>query len=258
MTLLIIVLSALISSILGISGLRTEAAQKKFIIKFLYYALLLFSFIILISEFLGLRWHNLIQVSAFVFIFCFILLRISTANFWGKICNHCWLVILSIFGGYLYAANQIPYPERPYSDVSSNQPTPISIDSLEKIAISGLPINTQFKQVWRQQASNLTSPVLPQNKKRSTQSIAWKELQTIMSDDSHIRSVLHNLKEQQKQELSTFLSQLNSKSVNDTRMHRYALDNRKITELYNEKAISYSRYHTITSEIAEKTPAERR
>jgi hypothetical protein len=245
MTFLIIFFTSLGGSILGISCLRAENPHQKFIIQFLYYALLFFSFIILFSELFGLIWPDLIQVAAFVFVFCFILLRISIATFWGKIWYHFWLVILSILGGYLYSANQIPYPERPYSDVTDNQPKPLDINSLEKVYISGLPINQSFEPVRKHKALNPTSAAKMANRNRKAQKISWNELDLIMSGDSHVRSVLHQLKEQQKQALSTFLSELNSKSVNDTRMRRHALDKRKINDLLNEKAISLTRYKTI-------------
>jgi hypothetical protein len=245
MTILIIISTALISSILGISILRIDNAQKKFIIQLLFYALLVFSFIILISEFFGLSWPNLVQVAAFVFIFCFILLRISIAPFWKKIWNHFWLVILSIVGGYLYAANQIPFSDLPYSDVSSNQPKPLVVDSLETVVISGLPLESTFKPTWQLQLPTNGSLPKQYENKRTNELISWEDLQVIMENGSHVRNVLHNLKEQQEKDLSTFLSELNSKSIEDTLMRRHALDKQKINNLLNEKAISYTRYQTI-------------
>ena len=59
-----------------------------------------------------------------------------------------------------------------------------------------------------------------------------------MQKDSHIRTVLHQLKEKQDQELSQELANLNSISVASTNMRRHALDRKKINELVNEKAIS--------------------
>lgn len=246
MTVLVIIISGLLSSLLGVALLRTEAVHKKFLLQFLYYGLLIFSSIVLFSEFLGVNWNGRAQVAAFVFVFCFFLLRISIAGFWGKIYNHCALFMLIVFGGYLYAAYQIPYPEIPYADVSSNQPMRIDPEAVELIPVSGIPLNSHLQSSWKQTKAGIAShPDKSLVDAHKNVTIPWSDLQPIIRGDSHIRSVLHDLKERQEQELSAFLSQLNSKSVSDTRMHRHALDRQNITELYQEKALSYTRYRTI-------------
>ena len=242
------VLSALVlSTVLIILSQKVKTPHDKFIILFLYYALLVVSAVFLVSEFSGFDWNAYIQTGAFVYIGVFWLWQTLKSSFWGILFWGTIFVIHLFVGGYLYASSQIPYLQKPFSEISANQPNPLVIADFPSKWISGLPLDTS------KTVNNVenTSPSLNIDLKGASRhpqkihNLKWKELEYFMGKDSRIKTVLHQLKEKQDQELSQELASLNSNSIASTNMRRHALDRVKINELLNEKAISSTRYHTL-------------
>ncbi len=226
---------------------KAKKPHDKFILFFLFYALLAVSVVILISEFSGFEWNAYIQTGAFVYIGVFWLWQTLKSSFWGILFFGTIFVAHLFIGGYLYASSQIPYLLEPFSSVSSNQPAPLEIGDFPEKWISGLPLNTSKFENREENVTSSTakSPTDTISRPHKTRNIQWSELVYFMNEDSRIRTVLHQLREKQAQELSQQLANLNAISVSSTNMRRRALDKTKINELLKEKAISTTRYHTL-------------
>ncbi len=242
----ILAVSVFAIALMIISG-KVDSSQEKFIINFIYYAVLFASAIILASEFSGSSWHALLQIAAFTYIALFWVWRILSSGFWALVFYHACLMIHLFVGAYLYSASQMPYQDEPFSHLSDNQPHELKAENFPHHWISALPVlpKAQVTTVASQSQQAFVETHGGQKKRDHEQALQWSELSKLMQMDSQIRNRLQQLKEQQDRELSDMLAQLNSLSVANTQMRRRALKNSQVDNLLRERAISTARHRTL-------------
>ncbi len=247
---MMIILTILAISVLAVAliviGRKVDSTQEKFIISFIYYALLLGSAIILASEFAGSSWPPLLQIAAFVYIALFWVWGILSSGFWKLVVYQACLIIHFFVGAYLYSASQMPYNDEPFIHLSDNQPHELKAKNFPHHWISGLPV---LPQAQASKVSHVKSYISEADSKQKRheheQALQWPSLLTLMQLDSQIRNKLQHIKEQQDRELTDMLAQLNSVSVANTQMRRRALKNSQVDNLLKERAISSARHRTL-------------
>lgn len=230
---------------LALLGQRAKSSRKRLAVTFLFCTLIPIFLLVPLSQAAGLHWNAHLQVAALTFLGVYLCWKILHASFWGKVGYQSLLVASLCLGGYLYTASQIPYEKKPFGDIAWNQPGLLNTADLSDRWILGLPlVESQPARVETTHPETVPAAAVSE-KAGHTRTLRWSELQTLMERDSHIRSVLQNLKKKQERELSEELARLNSISVADTKMRRHALDRGKIENLMRERAISTARFRTI-------------
>ncbi len=245
MTILAFLVATCISAFLTVLTLRVKKPGERFIVLLLYYLLLCLAAGILVAQLFGITWHSYCQIAAFVLIGFFWMRQIWVSSFWGKLLHSTGLMVHLFIGGYLYAATQIPYADKPFIHISQNGPLPLTINQYTTRQISGMPSIT-FIPALKFDTWNSNAIAEPETKKHGDiTSVSWAMIDPLMQKDSHIRSVMHQLKEEQESALSSFLANLNAVSADSTQMRRHALNKDQINDLIREQAISQARYQTM-------------
>lgn len=245
MTLLAFFLAFAGSAALTILTLRLKKPGDRFVVLLIYYLLLFLAAEIIVSRLLGYAWNPYIQIVAFMFITVYWMRQIWVSSFWGKLLHQTWLIVHLFIGGYLYAITQMPYPEQPFAQVSMNGPLPLKLSEFAAKQISGLPDNLNLHKPIATVIEAKPTPEANYIKPNNSLSVSWESIEPLMQKDSHIRNVMHQLKEEQERALSELLADLNAASANSTQMRRNALSAGQIRDLLSEKAISTARYHTF-------------
>ncbi|TAN65356.1 MAG: HEAT repeat domain-containing protein [Methylobacter sp.] len=242
---LTILIAFCLSAFLAILTLRIRKPGERFIILLIYYLLLCLAAGVIVSLLLGVAWHPYFQIGSFMFITVYWMRQIWVSSFWGKLLHQTWLIVHLFIGGYIYAIKQMPYPEKPFQAISINAPSPLTISEYATRQISGLPmsINKLSAPVEPVKTKTLPEPKLVQP--NVSELASWERIEPLMQKDSHIRSVMHQLKEEQDRALSELLANLNEVSASSTQMRRHALSPEQVGDLIKEQAISTARSRTM-------------
>jgi len=242
---LVFIASFCVSGIFTILTLQVRKPGDRFIVLLLYYLLLCLAACIIVSELLGVVWHPYLEIAAFVFITVYWMRQIWVSSFWGKLLNETWLIVHLFIGGYLYATTQIPYTDKPFASISLNAPLPLTINQYNIRQISGLPMVKQGVATNVETRDHEINKLSTPSKQNDAIALSWENIEPLMQKDSHIRSIMYQLKEEQESALSALLSNLNEISANSTQMRRNALKNEQIQDLLQEQAISNTHYQTM-------------
>lgn len=245
MILLVFILAFFVSGIFTLLTLQVRKPGDRFIILLIYYLLLCLAIGIVISVLLGVAWHPYLQMAAFVYITVYWMRQIWVSSFWGKLLNETWLILHLFIGGYLYAATQIPYENKPFAPISINAPLPLTVDQYAVREISGLPIVKQLPPSTLAIERLTTKKVTKITQHSEPMSLSWESIAPLMQKDSHIHRVMYQLKKEQESTLSALLANLNDISANSTQMRRHALNAEQILDLLQEQAISNAHYQTL-------------
>lgn len=245
MMILAILIAFCISAFLAILTLRVRKPGERFIVLLIYYLLLCLAAGVIVSVLLGVVWHPYFQIGAFMFITVYWMRQIWVSSFWGKLLNETWLIAHLFIGGYIYAINQMPYPEKPFQAISINAPLPLKISEYAGRQISGLPIASSSLGETHEPVKAKPLPEPKPIQANIAELASWERIEPLMQKDSHIRSVMHQLKEEQDRALSELLANLNEVSANSTQMRRHALSPEQINDLAGEQAISATRSRTM-------------
>lgn len=245
MNLLAIFIAFAGSVLLTVLTLRLRKPGERLIILLIYYTLLFLSGLLIASQLLGVDWHPTIQIGAFMFVTVFWMRQIWVSSFWGKLLHQTLLMVHLFIGGYLYSITQMPYGDRPFTQISMNGPLPLASGDYPARQISGLPHSDTVQPAA---AETPAAPIITMTQsaaRSAAPSLSWESIETLMQKDSHIRAVMHQLQEEQDRELSEQLANLNAVSVASTQVRRHALSTAQIDDLLQEQAISTARYHTM-------------
>ena len=245
MIVLVFIVAFFVSAIFTIVTLQVRKPGDRFIVLLLYYLLLCLTAGIIVSQLLGVAWHPYWQIAAFVFIAVYWMRQIWVSSFWGKLWNQTWLIVHLFIGGYMYATTQIPYTDKPFAPISLNAPLPLTSNQYNSRQISGLPMvkHPAATTIENREIETKNSPTPA--KQNEAIILSWENIEPLMQKDSHIRSVMYQLKEEQESALSAELSNLNETSANSTQMRRHALNSEQIQDLLQEQAISNTHYQTM-------------
>ena len=240
-------LTLILGLVLNLKLHRQARSRGGGILRLYRLALTTLVYLVLIAVVGGIELPGTITTIAYSLGLSHLLVATLAGRFWGKVGFGTLLTAYLCLGGYLYAMSEIPYGDRPFETLSSNQPRTFDSNQFPERWITGLPLNEGNIQTGIMPSALVKVPfkrtegLTPLDPKK----LEWADLESLLELDSHIRQALQDLRQHQERELTDILTKLNESSVHGTEMRRNAISRENVDNLLRDGAISKARYQTF-------------